>query len=697
MDAKSRVHKGVAREDGAGLLAEVAFCWVESLEADVMQIVDTASHNDVGDERLALILGNVAPRASRSVLPGGDEAVKLAVVDDVVILAVLVALNLDHFLFLARQLGKVELVAEGTRHRDVSACFEGRNSARLMVGASRNVRADRRGGIADRGAVLNFKSLDGVGVVARPELRRIVEPSGIESTAAARATLEKELRIRGQHALKKLVKSENVAVEDLLLTLRSDGRASDLGQAAVEVPLDIRDIRAVHNLFYAVKEIITDVRARHIENVLMARDAHCSVGCLKRPFGMRAEEFAVSRYHFGLKPDTELQTKTVDSLNELTKSALELFLVDEPIAERGARGIAVAKPTVVHNEHLDAELGRGLCYIIKLFFVKIKVGRLPVVNEDGAALFLPLAAAKVLAVELMVSAAHIVDALRRIDHNRLGSDKMLARLKTPGEGGGIDTDQHARAAVGVHISRREEIARVNEVEAVNVAVILGRIVRAERDEGVVHVRGASELARNALRSVDHRNALESALLRPASVKVDEIHISRIVEVDARAEHALDVHHLIRGIFNDRVAGHCREVFKNGIEKCYLCSADAVKADDLKSSRLILGRVGRGLTLDLRLARIDFMRNVLDIGVGGAVFAEDGKCASSKIAAAVAGILHTVKRLAEEGDVAALHLHAGVVRGMAACVVEIFKRIVRDERAVVMVHKIAVTVDLNDVA
>lgn len=142
VEAESRVHKGVAREDGAGLLAEVAFCGVESLEADVVQIVDAASHNDVGDERLTLVFGNVAPRASRSVLPGGDEAVKLAVVDDVVILAVLVALRLYNFLFLVGQLGKVKLVAERTRHRHVSACFEGRDSCRLMVRASRNVRAD---------------------------------------------------------------------------------------------------------------------------------------------------------------------------------------------------------------------------------------------------------------------------------------------------------------------------------------------------------------------------------------------------------------------------------------------------------------------------------------------------------------------------------------------------------------------------
>ena len=142
VDAKSRVHKCVAREDNSRLLAEVAFCGVESLEADVVEIINAASHNRVGDEGFALILGNVAPRASRSVLPGGDEAVKLAVVDDVIIFAVLVALRADGFLLLVGQLGKVKLVAERTRHCNVSAGLEGRNSCRLMVRASRNVRAD---------------------------------------------------------------------------------------------------------------------------------------------------------------------------------------------------------------------------------------------------------------------------------------------------------------------------------------------------------------------------------------------------------------------------------------------------------------------------------------------------------------------------------------------------------------------------
>ena len=56
VEAEARVHKGVAREDGAGLLAEVAFCGVESLEADVVQIVNAASHHNVCDERFALVL-----------------------------------------------------------------------------------------------------------------------------------------------------------------------------------------------------------------------------------------------------------------------------------------------------------------------------------------------------------------------------------------------------------------------------------------------------------------------------------------------------------------------------------------------------------------------------------------------------------------------------------------------------------------
>ena len=697
VDAEPRVHKGVAREDGAGLLAEVAFFGVESLEADVVEIVDAASHNDVGDERFALVLRNVAPRASRSVLPGGDEAVKLAVVDDVVILAVFVALCLYNLLFLVGQLGKVKLVAESTRHRDVAAGLEGRDSCRLMVRASRNVRAYCRGGVAHRGAVLNFKSLDRVGIVARPELRRIVEPSGVESTATARATLEKKMRICGEKSLEELVKSEDVAVEDLLLTLRADGRASDLGQAAVEVPLDIRDIRAVHNLFDAIKEIIPDVRACHIENVLMARDAHRSIGGLNCPIGVRAEELAVPRHHFGLEPDTEFESDTFDPLDELAKSALELFLVDEPITERGTVRISVAKPAVVHNEHLNAELGRGFCYIEELFFVEIEVGRLPVVDEDGTALIFPLAAAEIVSVKLMECAAHTAESRVRIDHHRLGSDEVFARFKTPIEALGIDTDQHARAAVGIHICGCKEIARVNEVEAVNVAKVLGSVVRGERDEGVVHMRGASHLARNALRTVDEGHSLESALLRPASVEVDEIHIPRVVEINARAEHALNIHNLIGRILNDRVAGHCREVFKNGIEKSDLGKAHRVDTGDLERGRLVIGGISRGLTLDLRLARIDFVRNVLYIGVRRARVAQDRQRTRAEIAATVRGILHSVQRFAEKGYVTALHLHAREMRGVATAVVEVFKRVIRDLRAVIIVHKIAVTVDPDDVA
>ena len=56
VDAETRVHKCVAREDLSRLLTEVALIGVESLEADVMEIINTASHNRVGDESFALVL-----------------------------------------------------------------------------------------------------------------------------------------------------------------------------------------------------------------------------------------------------------------------------------------------------------------------------------------------------------------------------------------------------------------------------------------------------------------------------------------------------------------------------------------------------------------------------------------------------------------------------------------------------------------
>jgi dihydroneopterin aldolase len=89
-----------------------------------------------------------------------------------------------------------------------------------------------------------------------------------------------------------------------------------------------------YRILNAIKEIFPNISAGHIKNVLMTRNAHRSTGSAKRPIGMCAEELTVSRYHFRLEPNTEFESETVDTINKLTESSLELIFIDKPITKR---------------------------------------------------------------------------------------------------------------------------------------------------------------------------------------------------------------------------------------------------------------------------------------------------------------------------------------------------------------------------
>ena len=58
-----------------------------------------------------------------------------------------------------------------------------------MVGAYGYVAAHRRKREAHGSTPLNFGAFEAVGIVARPDLRAIIQHAGVESAAAARAAL----------------------------------------------------------------------------------------------------------------------------------------------------------------------------------------------------------------------------------------------------------------------------------------------------------------------------------------------------------------------------------------------------------------------------------------------------------------------------------------------------------------------------
>ena len=153
--------------------------------------------------------------------------------------------------------------------------------------------AHGRGGVAHRSAELNAEPLERVGVVARPDLRRIIEHTRVEASAAARAALEQQMRKSGEQPLEQLVNTEHISVRDLALAVGRQKLAADVCQIAVEIPFDIFDIRRRKYLIHLIEYVVSHVLARHIENILVSPDRTLAPLGVQAPVGVSTVKIAV--------------------------------------------------------------------------------------------------------------------------------------------------------------------------------------------------------------------------------------------------------------------------------------------------------------------------------------------------------------------------------------------------------------------
>ena len=98
------------------------------------------------------------------------------------------------------------------------------------------------GGIGEGGAILDSKSVNGIGVVAAPDLGGVVEHTHIKTSAAAGATLDESAGTHRSYPLKETIYPQHIAVIDLSLTFAGQGGGPNLGQSPVHIPLQIGDV-----------------------------------------------------------------------------------------------------------------------------------------------------------------------------------------------------------------------------------------------------------------------------------------------------------------------------------------------------------------------------------------------------------------------------------------------------------------------
>ena len=101
------------------------------------------------------------------------------------------------------------------------------------------MRAHCRNGVNKRSAVLNLHSVIGVGVVAAPDLRRVVEHTCVKTSATAAAVFNKNVGEVCVYAVHNLVNAEHIAVVELALSVLGERTGISVGNVSVHIPLNV--------------------------------------------------------------------------------------------------------------------------------------------------------------------------------------------------------------------------------------------------------------------------------------------------------------------------------------------------------------------------------------------------------------------------------------------------------------------------
>ena len=152
----------------------------------------------------------------------------------------------------------------------------------MLTGNGGNVTAHGRRWIYERDTGLNKKTIGGVGVVAGPAAREVMEKAWIESTTSTGTAFPQDIWKTTSQVVENAVETEHVAVS-------SRGRRH-LVHRFIAVPLDVNDIGRSDDVANDLDQMILDLEQTEIENVLEPLlDSGIDFVvyfCMERPFWM---------------------------------------------------------------------------------------------------------------------------------------------------------------------------------------------------------------------------------------------------------------------------------------------------------------------------------------------------------------------------------------------------------------------------
>ena len=174
-------------------------------------------------------------------------------------------------------------------------------------------------------------------------------------------------------------------------------------------------------------------------------------------------ELALGVDHLRLNPETEPDALLLSLLGETTDAVGEFVFGLIPVAETlsvAVTGILVAEPSVVEQEHVDAEFLSFADEAHELVLVKVEICSLPVVEEGHTGF---------VAVVDLIFACPVVEVAARFSgtfvaerEDELRGGERFAALERVGRKVGVDAGNHTELAEVVDLESESEVSRPSE-------------------------------------------------------------------------------------------------------------------------------------------------------------------------------------------------------------------------------------------
>ena len=411
------------------------------------------------------------------------QSVEAAVLQQRAVLLVPCDLLLHHLLLLRAQRTQVHLVPQHSERRDIEPGLDVRLAQRLVVRRCRDMGSHRADRVGVRRSALYLRPAEGIGIVARPDLRHEAEHSQVEPVAARSAALEQDVRERLHQACEYVVQTHDVPVEELAHA--GSAGSVHVAEDPVHVPLHVIGLRQCEHIRHCRDYVVPYILPGQVQDELVPSDRRFPSGNHHRPVRMLVEQQAPAAHHLRFDPDAEHQPHGVYALGKPCYASRKLLRVHVPVAQAGAVVVPATEPAVVQNEQLHADFLRRFRQLQDPAFREVEVRGLPVVAQHRALPEFPRTAHYVVVDESVHVARRPVVSERRVSHYRFRSCEGLARLQRPQETLRVDARLEPRQPERRLLHHLPVVARIYQIESVAFPVRRRAVRPLQEHRGIV--------------------------------------------------------------------------------------------------------------------------------------------------------------------------------------------------------------------